>query len=146
MCCKGRNHDGRCASFQLYPGLTTTARVSQYGASTERDAKVPDYGPFSRRETVIQTPELAKEQVATGEVWGLTPNNGGMEPTVQAYAGRLRPPHKRGIEFATDIAPHPNGSPLEVRWYMTKTPGVQKRYKDGKEFACITAVVTNLQP
>lgn len=89
----------------------------------ERETKVPDYGPFNRRETDIQTPELAKEQVATGEVWGLTPSNGGMEPTVQAYAGRLRLPHKRGIEFTTDILPHPNASPFEVRWYMTKTPG-----------------------
>lgn len=106
---------------------------------------MPDYGPFNRRETDIQTPGLAKEQVATGEIWGLTPSNGGMEPTVQAYAGRLRLPHKRGIEFTTDVLPHPNASPFEVRWYMTKTPQVQRRHKDGKEFACITAIVTNLQ-
>jgi hypothetical protein len=107
---------------------------------------VPDYGPFNRRETPdIQTSELAKIQVASGEVWGLTPKNGGMEPTVQAYAGRLKPPFPRGIEFTTEIAPHPNASPLEVRWYMTRTPGVQRRFKDGNEYACIIATVDNLQ-
>jgi hypothetical protein len=68
-----------------------------------------------------------------------------MEPTVQAYTGTLAVGH-RGIEFLTDIAPHPNGTPLEVRWYMTKTPGVCRRYNNGEEFACILATVKNLQP
>jgi hypothetical protein len=68
-----------------------------------------------------------------------------MEPTVQAYPGKLFT-NARGIEFSTSIAPHPNGSPLEVRWYLNHTAGVLKRTKDGLEFACVTAAVTNKQP
>ena len=106
---------------------------------------VPTNGPFNRRETPnTQTPALALKQVASREIWGRTPKNGGLGPTVQAYAGLLG--NQRGIEFSTEIAPHPNGSPFEVRWYLHHTVGVQRRCKSGEEFACITAVVKNLQP
>jgi len=70
---------------------------------------------------------------------------GGMEPTVQAYAGAL-PLGVRGINFTTDINPYPNGSPFEVRWYLTRTPGVQTRQKNGQECACIIADIDNEQP
>ncbi len=101
-------------------------------------------GPFNRVESDTQTKEDAVHQVASGEIWGRTPR-GGMEPTVQAYAGALKT-GLRGIEFTTDIAPHPFSSPFEARWYLTKTPGVQHRYRNGEDFACITADVINLQP
>jgi hypothetical protein len=64
---------------------------------------------------------------------------------VQAYAGRLVAT-RRGIEFTTEIWPHPTGSPLEARWYLTRTPGVQRRLKAGETYACIAAVVKNHQP
>lgn len=103
------------------------------------------YGPFNRRETpTTQTPALALIQAASGEVWGRTPRNGGLGPTVQAYAGALS--NYRGIEFQTSIAPHPNSSPLEVRWYLRLTPGVQLRQHGGEDFACVTATVRNFQP
>jgi hypothetical protein len=101
-------------------------------------------GPFNRRETDIQTPALALEQVRSGEIWGLTPKNGGLEPTVQAYAGRLKT-GGRGIEFTTDTAPHSNGSPFEARWYLTLTPGVLCSRKNGIDHACILADVENHQ-
>ena len=82
------------------------------------------------------------EQVASGEIWGRTPRNG-IEPTVQAYAGKLR--SRRGVDFTTLIDPHKDGSPFEARWYLTRTRGVDHRRKDGEDFACIAAVVTNLQ-
>ena len=104
---------------------------------------MPLLGPFNRRESPTQTREDAREQVRSSEIWGRTPRNG-VEPTVQAYAGPLR--SGRGIEFTTETAPHPNGSPFEVRWYMTRTPGALRRYRDGEEFACILATVRNLQP
>ena len=66
-----------------------------------------------------------------------------MEPTVQAYAGPVGA--QRGIEFTTDTLPHPNGSPLEVRWYL-RTPGVLLRNHMGEQFACILAAVKNCQP
>lgn len=101
-------------------------------------------GQFNRRENGATQPKsLAPIQVASGEVWGRTPRNG-FEPAVQAYAGKLK--NHRGIDFTTLIDPHPDGSPLEVRWYLTATPGVEYRCKDGEDFACIKAVVTNMQP
>jgi hypothetical protein len=105
---------------------------------------VPIHGPFSRWESPTQTSALAIKQVASGEIWGRTPKNGGLGPTVQAYPWRLT--NRRGIEFTTDITPHPNSSPLEVRWYLYHTPGVLCRQHGGEIFACIVAVVNNLQP
>ena len=100
-------------------------------------------GQFNRRENDNTQPKsLAPTQVATGEVWGRTRRNG-FEPAVQAYAGKLK--NRRGIDFTTLIDPHPDGSPLEVSWYLTATPGVEYRCKDGEDFACIKAVVTNMQ-
>lgn len=105
---------------------------------------LPPLGPFNRRESETQTKETALKQVRSGEIWGRTPQYG-IEPTVQAYAGLLRG-NDRGIEFTTEIAPHPNGSPFEARWYLTRTPGVLRREKAGEEFACILAAITNKQP
>jgi hypothetical protein len=100
------------------------------------------YGIFFRLESPTQTPAIAVLQVLSGEIWGKTPRYG-FEPTVQAYAGRLAA--HRSIEFTTEIAPHTMGSPLEARWYLRSTPGVQLRQKGGEDYACITAVVDNQQ-
>jgi len=62
---------------------------------------------------------------------------------VQAYPGLLV--NHRGIEFTIEIAPHPNSSLFELRRYFYLTAGVQRRCEGGEEFACITAVVKNLQ-
>lgn len=101
-------------------------------------------GPFNRIESDTQTKETALKQEKSGEIWGRTPR-GGIEPTVQAYAGTLKKA-ERGIEFTTDTIPHPNGSPFEARWYLTRTPGVLRRFEGGEEFACILADVKNMQP
>ena len=101
-------------------------------------------GPFRREEATHQTVATAKLQVQSGEIWGLTPQ-GGMEPTVQAYRGKLAS-GKRGVEFTTNIPPHPFQSPYEARWYLTQTPGVQKRECNNKVYAAISADVVNLQP
>lgn len=102
-------------------------------------------GPFHRVETRWQTTSVAEEQVRSGEIWGRTPQNNGMTPTVQAYPNAL-PTGRRGVVFTTPVDPYPNGSPIEVRWYLKITPGVQVRIKDGEEFASIPASVTNHQP
>lgn len=112
---------------------------------------MPPLGPFNRQETRYQTRAVAVKQVESGEIWGRTPTNGGMEPTVQAYAIPLKInprtlQKERGIEFTTETAPHPDGSPFEARWYLNHTPGVLRRYQDGEEFACILAAVKNFQP
>lgn len=105
---------------------------------------MPIVGFFYRRESNTQTSAVAVLQVQSGEVWGKTPR-WGFEPTVQAYAGRLLAVD-RGIEFTTETMPHPDGSPLEARWYLTQTPGVVLRKSGGEEFACIYANVENHQP
>ena len=100
---------------------------------------------FCRVESPTQTPDDAIKQVKTGEIWGGVPR-GGMCPTVQAYAELLN--GRRGIEFITTINPEPRGSsPFEARWYLGITLGVAHRLNEkGEDMACITAVVTNLQP
>jgi hypothetical protein len=108
-----------------------------------KDRSVPLVGPFYRLESGTQTREDARLQEKSGEIWGRTPRNG-LEPTVQAYVGHLI--SRRGIEFTTATAPHPNASPFEARWYLTQTPGVLLRQKDGEDFACILANVKNKQP
>ena len=112
---------------------------------------MPSFGLFNRWEATYQTRALAVKQVESGEIWGRTPTNGGMVPTVKAYAGMLKNnprtlQKERGIEFMTETAPHPDGSPFEVRWYLHHTPGVLARHQDGEEFACILAAVKNFQP
>jgi hypothetical protein len=101
------------------------------------------FGIFFRLESPTQTPAIAVLQALSGEIWGKTPRYG-IEPTVQAYAGRLTA--RRGIEFTTEIEPHPIGSPFEARWYLTRTPGVELRRNDEEDYACIKAAVDNHQP
>jgi hypothetical protein len=101
------------------------------------------FGIFFRLESSTQTSAIAVLQALSGEIWGRTPRYS-FEPAVKAYAGRLM--ERRGIEFTTKIAPHPTGSPFEARWYLTRTPGVELRRKHGEDYACIKAVVDNLQP
>ena len=100
-------------------------------------------GPFCRGESPTQTKADAQLQQTSGEIWGRTPR-GGMDPTVQAYPWPLAA-GTRGIEFTTDTTPHPNGSPYQIRWYLTRTPGVLLRQKGGEDFACILADVENRQ-
>jgi hypothetical protein len=127
--------------------LTTAVFISHHLSIRWRDAEVTVYGPYNRVEYPFgQTWETALKQVASGEIWGNTPKNGGMEPTVQAFPNRLAP-GVRGIEFTTEIKPHPNGSPFELRWYLTQTPGVLSRRLNGVEVAAITVDnIVNLQP
>jgi len=97
---------------------------------------------FHRRESPTQTPQDAVLQVQSGEVWGKEARWSSLL-SVKAYVGLLS---GRGIQFTTDIAPHPNQSPFEARWYYPNTPGVMLRTKGGQDYACITAKVTNYQP
>jgi hypothetical protein len=101
------------------------------------------YGIFNRVETHIQTATLAILQVNSCEIWGRVSRHGS-EPNVKAYAGALVK-NNRGIEFTTPIAPEPDQGPLHANWYHPSTKGVRLTKKDGEEFACIEANVTNKQ-
>jgi hypothetical protein len=101
------------------------------------------FGRYHRNEAKFQTAADAKLQVKSGEIWGRRPKDG-LGPTVQAYteAGHKQARH---IAFTTDIEPG-SESPFEAWWYLGLTPGVEKREKDGEEFACIKVdILANLQ-
>jgi hypothetical protein len=103
-------------------------------------------GPYHRVETPTQTVADALQQVASSEIWGKAAKPGGLYPCVKAYPGALAA-GKRGIDFTTTTAPDPfSSSPIELRWYYPRTPGVVLRIKLMIDYACIDAIVVNKQP
>jgi hypothetical protein len=133
-----------CQTGDIYkPILLSIFHVARHAISEcSRLGTKLSIGPFHRRESPTQTAADAIMQCNSSEIWGRTPR-GGNWPTVQAYAGPIRT--QRGVQFYTDITPHPNGSPLEIRWYLGVTPGVESRVESGEVFACISAAVENFQ-
>ena len=81
------------------------------GAAGQGEPGVPTY---HRLESPTQPPEVAAQQVASGEVWGRPPR-GSYIPKVQAYSGPL-PEGARGIEFTTDVPPDRYGIPGQPTW------------------------------
>src|SRR5947209_1015424 len=90
---------------------------------------------YHRLESPTQTPETARQQEQSGEIWGRAPQQSSI-PAVQAYVGPL-PVGARGIEFYTDT-PHDAGCPPRVAYWRGPRPGV--RVEGG--FAKIEVVVT----
>lgn len=78
-------------------------------------------------------------QEQSGELWGTGARPNGL-PCAKAYLGPL-PDGVAGVEFTTDVAPHPTNHPFEARWYGT-TPGVETRYIDQTEYAVVPIRVT----
>jgi hypothetical protein len=74
---------------------------------------------YHRRETRTQTPDVARMQEESGEVWGTYNRDamGGRTPyaSVDAYHGPL-PSGQRGVEFETDVPPDPYSLPHLARW------------------------------
>lgn len=68
-----------------------------------------------------QTPDVARMQQASGEIWGKAANTSTI-PSVKAYRGPL-PATKRGIEFTTSVPPTAGGTPYEADWYPC-LPGI----------------------
>jgi hypothetical protein len=82
------------------------------------------YGPFYRYEL---EQKYVDQAVNTGFLYGNTPKNNGLEPTVQAYR-RDNTPNKRGkIEFYTPVKPSPAGP--QVIWNI-RNPGVIQHSSD----------------
>jgi hypothetical protein len=95
---------------------------------------------YHRLESPTQTSVDAKQQKASGEIWGRAPSTS-IFPIVQAYRRQL-PPSVRGIEFDTSTAPTPGcGTPYEARWYPG-TVGVRLVTVYGIDYAVISATVT----
>jgi hypothetical protein len=95
---------------------------------------------YHRKQSRTQTPEVARMQVLSGEIWGSYNRDlvGGrsMFPSVDAFVGPL-PDDEPGIEFVTDVPPDPNTRPRFARWTGPRA-GV---WIEG-DYAKIKAVVT----
>jgi hypothetical protein len=76
---------------------------------------------YHRLESPTQTPEIAREQMRTGEIWGRPLNFPYCSdiPKVKAYNGSL-PLGARGIEFTTEIQPDLGCPPGCSFWSMEK--------------------------
>jgi hypothetical protein len=72
---------------------------------------------YHRIESPTQTPEDAKTQEQSLEIWG-RPARGSDQPKVKAYIGPL-PSGKRGIEFTTDTNPDLSTPPGLAFWSNT---------------------------
>lgn len=77
---------------------------------------------YHRLESPTQTPETARLQEESGEIWGHPPRYSDI-PAVQAYTGPL-PEGRRGIEFVTDVPPDPLPAP-GTAWWRGPRPGVR---------------------
>lgn len=102
---------------------------------------------YHRLESTTQTAADAANQVASNQIWGKAASTS-IYPTVKAYRGPL-PVGKRGIEFATAIAPTKGtGTPYEANWYPCLphvnpcTPEVKVVAQSGIDFAVIEVRVT----
>ena len=69
---------------------------------------------YHRVETHTQTPEDARLQEHSGELWG-SPARFSDIPKVKAYVGRL-PDGCRGVEFTTPVPPDSSCPPGQAYW------------------------------
>ena len=69
---------------------------------------------YHRRESPTQTPEDARKQTDSLEIWG-GPSRYSDVPRVRAYIGPL-PNEARGIEFETWVSPDADGPPGQAQW------------------------------
>jgi hypothetical protein len=90
---------------------------------------------YYRLESPTQTPDIARQQKQSGEIWGRSPQQSTIA-AVQAYIGPL-PAGARGIEFYTDTPRDPMCPPRVAYW---RGPRKGVRVEDG--FAKIAVVVT----
>lgn len=108
----------RDLAIGIVPGRIGMGRGLPQGdrsAATPRsDAAAEDGGVYHRIESPTQTPDDAKRQAATGEVWG-HPSTWSDIPKVKAYSGPLAA-GRRGIEFRTVVPPDAGGAPGRPEW------------------------------
>jgi hypothetical protein len=110
--------------------------VANYGRGG--GASLADIAIYYRRESSTQTPDDARRQVQSGELWGRGARPNGL-PAVKAYLGGL-PDNVRGLEFTTDIPPEPTNHPFQALWYAT-TLGTTTRYDNGSDFVVLSIKV-----
>lgn len=74
---------------------------------------------YHRKQSPTQTPETARLQEESGEIWGTYNRDLGggrtVFPSVDAFVGPLAA-GEAGIEFITDVPPDPHTRPKFARW------------------------------
>ena len=86
---------------------------------------------YHRLESPTQTPETARAQQESGQLWGY-PRRGSDIPSVKAYTGAL-PSGARGVQFMTDVLPDRGTPPGAARWTGPR-PGVT--VEQGRAIIC----------
>jgi hypothetical protein len=106
----------------VLPGKSSDPNAGKTGQTSKGDGNGSIY---HRLESPTQTPQDAKKQVESGEIWGKENNTagGGESPfkSVDAHRGPL-PDGARGVEFTTP-ALESGGHPTKARW-IEGSPGV----------------------
>ncbi|MFK4265605.1 putative T7SS-secreted protein [Streptomyces milbemycinicus] len=105
------------------------------------------FGPFHRRGSPTQTPEVTQQVLESGELWGREARWGG-EEMVQAHRGPIPDNHGPGsFEFYTSVEPKPANRtpPGYVAWELGSEPGVGRVHHNGEDFARIPVFVTEVR-
>ncbi|NYV74335.1 RHS repeat-associated core domain-containing protein [Streptomyces sp. UH6] len=127
---QGTVHNLTVADIHTYYVLAGGTPVLVHNSKCPTDDEALEtvlHGPFHRKESPTQTPEHARLQQESGELWGgVSPRLGG-EEAARAHDGPL-PEGARGVEFYTTIRPRPTFAG-QVWWEVGKVPGV--RLEDG---------------
>jgi hypothetical protein len=99
---------------------------------------------YHRKEAPTQTPDVARMQKESGEIWGGPARNFHQShiPKVKAYLGELKqqPPDQKckGIEFVTAVEPDRGSRPEGVIYWSGPREGV--RVED--DYAKIAVTIT----
>jgi RHS repeat-associated protein len=125
------------ARLNAVGAAATTALVAGAAINRAHERERPNFR-YHRRQSPTQTPEHARLQQESGELWGKAPRYG-RTPAVQAFRGPL-PAGVAGIEFATPVRPDSDGGAL-VYWSSGR-PDVETFELNGEEYAKIPIVVT----
>lgn len=123
-------HNASAFAFQILSKLKVNYEqivTNNIGASDDSFTSLKsNIAIYHRRESPSQTTEIAKQQLASQEIWGGVSRLSNI-PKVKAYNGHL-PEGFKGIEFTTDVPPDREMTPNLAYWSGDR-PGV--RNEDG---------------
>ncbi|MGP3986023.1 putative T7SS-secreted protein [Streptomyces sp. 3N207] len=103
------------------------------------------YGPFHRKGSPTQTPEVVQQVLDSGELWGRLPRTGTVE-AAQAHIGRLPADAVPGsFEFYTSVKPTGMSHMTGYSSWELGGQGVGHTFHNGDDFARIPVFVTEVR-
>ncbi|MBQ1159902.1 RHS domain-containing protein [Streptomyces sp. A73] len=103
------------------------------------------YGPFHRKGSPTQTPEVVQQVLDSGELWGRLPRTGTVE-AAQAHVGPLPADAVPGsFEFYTSVQPTGLSHMTGYSSWELGGPGVGHTFHNGEDFARIPVFVTEVR-